>query len=151
MISSMQHTQLARWFVLSGLLALFAGAIVVFAQPPFTPTPTGAPGYTNVVVTAPVRATQDGAWTMKAVQGSEWTVKAVQGSEWTSKLLLPAPPFVRAQHSYLFGWNGATSTLPYFVAEVRPDGWLRATVTENGRRRDVWVNAAQLATIEEVP
>ena len=139
--ASMPYTQLGRWFVLSGLVTLTAGAALM-AQPPLTRTPEAAPGYTNVIVSRPVKATQEGTWTVKAAQAGEWTMKIAEGA---------TPSFIRAQRSYVLFWDGGTTGPAYLVTETRDDGWIRASVNENGRRRERWINTRQLAAVEEIP
>lgn len=130
------QTSLVRWILVSAV-ALAAGTALL-AQPPLTPTPAPAPGYTTVIVRGPVKAAQEGPW----------IVRAAQDGVWTTKLDIEAPSFIRAQRTYLFSWNG-TDRMPYLVHEVRSDGWIRATAND-GSRREQWINTRQLAAVEEV-
>jgi hypothetical protein len=123
----------------------------VRAQPPLTPTPRAAPGYTEVVMNSPVKAIQIGPWSVKATQEGEWRLKLAD-------LPLPTivdrtpPGFIRPQRSYVLSWIGGAQALKCLVTEVRPDGWFRASLDDGGGvRRTLWINSVQLATVEELP
>lgn len=149
MISHMPHLRIANWFVITASVLLLGGAAALLAQPPLTGTPAAAPGYTNVVVSGPIKVVQDGQWMMRPSQDSVWTVKMAESPLRTTVDRTP-PPFIRPQRSYVFTWSG-TPGVAYVVSEVRPDGWVRASPTEGGRRRQLWINTRQLAMVEELP
>lgn len=139
----------ARGTAVAWLAIVVAGGGVL-AQQALTRTPAPAPGYTNVVVTQPVQAVQEGAWSMKASQEGAWTMK-VADLPLRTITDQPAPTFIRLQKSYVFSWMNGGPAATFLVTEIRPDGWVHATTTENGRRRTVWVNTRQLALVEEAP
>lgn len=131
------------------LVATTAAGAGLLAQQALTRTPTPAPGFTNVVVTAPVRAAQEGVWTTRASQEGAWTMK-VADLPLRTIAEQPAPSFIRAQKTYLLQWGSGASGR-FSVTEIRPDGWVRATTTEGGRSRGVWINTRVLAVVEELP
>lgn len=131
------NNRLAGWLALAFMVAALGGAALV-AQPPLTPTPAAAPGYTKVVVDAPVKATQDGVWTMRV---ADLPLRTLADKT--------APGFIRVQRSYTIAWPGG-QPLTCQVVEVRADGWIRALVGEGTRRREAWINTRQLVTVEEV-
>lgn len=140
---------MASKYVLCGGVLVFLAAAVSLAQPPLTRTPAPAPGYTNVVVSGPVSAAQEGTWIVKSAQEGPWTMR-VADVPLRTIAEQPAPSFIRAQKAYMFAW-GSEAPARYMVTEVRPDGWLRTSASEGTRRRDVWINSRQLALVEELP
>jgi hypothetical protein len=147
----MEHTMRIRHallaFVLTGLV--FAAAFV-YGQPPLTQTPTPAPGYTAVVVTNPVRVSQEGAWTMRVAQDGTWTMRlADQPIRTVSEDRVPS--FLKSQQSYVLTW-AADSRLngQYVVRELGPEGWIRASGSDGARPRELWINTRQLAAVEAV-
>jgi hypothetical protein len=138
-------------------VALFAASVAATllataaarAQPPLTPVPTAAAGYTEVVVRAPVKVVPEGPWMTRATQEGVWTMKIGDQPVRTVQDLTP-PSFVREQRSYLLSWGGTTAGVRCLVTQTRDDGWIRARCDDNGART-VWINIRQVARIEELP
>jgi hypothetical protein len=146
----MEHTMPVRpAHLVLVIVGVTAGAVLA-AQPPLTPTPSPAPGYTTVMVANPVQAIQQGAWTMKTTQEGIWTVRlSDQPVRTVSEDRVVS--FIKPQQSYVFSWPGESAlTGQYTVMELGPDGWVRASTTSGTRRRELWINTRQIAAVEAI-